>query len=102
MTFAQLIGAISEFTTFQVTVCVEPPAQVSPPLGMVTANGPGVAIVLIWKMVVKPTWQPSPPVTTPPPPARLSLTVSLNFIGRATVGSVSPFNPPMVAAGLAG
>src|SRR5690606_24298096 len=40
--------------------------------------------------------------TTPPPPARLSLTVSLNFIGLATGESVSPFNPFIAEGGLAG
>ncbi len=45
-TFAELTGAAVVFATFQVTVCAEPPAQLTFVFGWVTKNGPAAALTL--------------------------------------------------------
>src|SRR5688572_1239016 len=99
-TFVAFTGATLVLATSQVTVCVEPPWYDSPPLGTVTRNGV-VPTTFTWNMAAP--WQPADPNdTTPPPPARLSLTVSLNFMIRSTGDKVSPFSPFIADGGLAG
>src|SRR5450432_540406 len=102
VTVLQLIGAAAVPAIFQVMVWLVLVPQISPPSGAVTTKGPVPAIVWIWKGVVNPFWQPFPPETTPPPVEALSLTVSLNLMVLATAGKVSPFSPPLVAAGFTG
>ena len=79
-TFAQEIGAAVVPATFQVTVCVEPPAQITAVAGAVIAKGPAV---LTDATVVASE-------STPPPPPRLSRTVRRKCIVRDVVGIVSP------------
>jgi len=79
-TFAQETGAAAVPATFQVTVCVEPPAQSTADAGKVIAKGPAVETEVT--VVVS--------EFTPPPPPRLSRAVRRKFIVRDVVGIVSP------------
>src|SRR5262245_24667558 len=80
LTLAQLTGAAVVPLTFQVTVCVPPPVQVTAVFGAVTANGPAAAV----------TFTVVEALETPPPPARLSRTTALKVIVRVIVGIASP------------
>src|SRR5688572_21284202 len=79
-TFAVLIGAMLVLPTFQVTVCAEPAAQVTAVFGAVTANGTPALLTVI---AVNASF-------VPPPPARLSRTVTRKFSVRFAFGSTSP------------
>ena len=72
LTFAQLIGVAVVLATFHVTVCCDPPAQLTAVLGEVTRNGPAEATVNEIKSFATPT-----------PPACVSRTVTLNERVRA-------------------
>lgn len=99
-TLAQLIGAVLVPATFHVIVCMEPPAQDSPPLGAVTRNG---AVPPTFTVKTVAVWHPPAPLeATPPPAALLSRTVSLNFMALETGDKVSPFKPPIADGGFAG
>ena len=72
LTFAQLIGVAVVLATFHVTVCCDPPAQLTAVLGEVTRNGPAEATVNEIKSFATPT-----------PPVCVSRTVTLNESVRA-------------------
>jgi len=80
LTFAHETGAEAVFATFHVTVCDVPPVQVVAEFGDVTEKGPAADVTL----------RSMSSEFTPPPAARLSRAVTLNFIVRVVVGSDSP------------
>ena len=99
-TLATLKGATFVPALFQVIVWVELPTNDSPPFGLVTVKA---VVPTTFTRKVSFAWQPCVPKdATPPPPARLSLTVNLNFIGRATGDNISPFKPFIATGGLVG
>ena len=99
-TFVAFTGATFVPATSHVMVCVDPPWNDSPPFGENTRKGTAPT-TFTWN--IADPWQPEEPSdTTPPPPARLSLTVSLNFIALGTGESVSPFSPSICDGGLIG
>src|SRR5436190_9193923 len=79
-TFAVPIGALAVLATFQVTVCAEPAAQLTDVFGAVTANGPAV-LATVRTVVAS---------FVPPPPARLSRTVTWKLRVRLAFGRTSP------------
>jgi len=80
LTFAAFTGALAVFATFQVTVCVEPPANVTEVLGEVTTNGPLFAS----------TDTVDEAVLMPPDRGWLSRATTWNVIVRAIDGKSSP------------
>src|SRR5436190_11768609 len=78
-TFAVLIGAADVFATFQVTVWAEPAAQLTDVFGAVTANGPA-ELATVSTVVAS---------FVPPPPARLSRTVTGQLFARLAFGRSS-------------
>ena len=88
LTLAALTGAAVVDATFQVTVCR--PLRFSPPLGAVRRNGPAAVVEVTWVVALP----------SRPPPARLSLTVTLKFMVRLLLGKVSPtLTAPAVGLG---
>jgi hypothetical protein len=87
-TLAALTGAAVVLATLQVTVSGLPPRTLTEVLGAVTAKGPLSARTL------------TSVVTSlmPPPPARLSRTVTRKFIVRVVVGMTSPVRQVSPAA----
>ena len=95
-TLAQLTGEAVVLATFHVTVCAEPPAQLTAVLGAVTVNGPEV-LLTVTTMLVNCVW----PILTGAIEryGALSLTVSLKFSVLETELSASvstPASPPVI------
>src|ERR1051325_6279260 len=80
LTLAALTGAFAVFATSQVTVCGTPAVQVTFVFGEVTRNGPAPALTTTVFVAV----------LMPPPPARLSRTVTRKLMVRWIVGRTSP------------
>ena len=79
-TFAVDTGASALEATFHATVATLPAANVAAVFGAVTANGPA-AFATVTTVLAS---------FVPPPPARLSRTVTRKFSVRLTFGSTSP------------
>jgi hypothetical protein len=79
-TLAQFTGEDAVFATFQLTVCVVLPVQVTLVFGDVTRKGPAVDVM--FRTIAS--------ELTPPPAARLSRAVTRKFIARVVAGSISP------------
>ena len=92
-TLAQLMGAMLVLFTVQVTVCVEPPAQLTAVLGAETPNGPAVPLT-VTTISAKDVCPTSGTVELY---GALSQTVSLKFKVRATelrASMLAPASPP--------